>query len=87
VAKGAVTADRQQDCTALAELVGDLAQVGELWRSDPAPVVAVKGQHNVRLSLELRERHDIAAARGKREIRRSLTVPKRCHTKALACYQ
>src|SRR5437867_1732825 len=60
VAEGAVTADAEQDRTPPGDLVGDLAQVAQLGRSDAAEVVTVEDEHDVGLSLEVGQR-DVAA--------------------------
>ena len=62
LAKLAVAADRQQRGPALAQLDGDLTQVGEFRRSDSAPRIAEEGQHDVGLSLEFSECHLAAQA-------------------------
>ena len=53
--EGAVAADRENDGPASLDVRGDPAEVAQLRRSDPAPVVAVEEQHDVGRALEVRE--------------------------------
>ena len=55
VAERRVTADAEEDGPAPLQLRDGLTQAGQLRRSDVAPVVAVEGEHHVRLALELPE--------------------------------
>jgi len=73
VAEGAVAADAEQGRAPLGDLVGNLAQVAQLGRSDAAEVVTVEDEHHVGLSPEVGQRHVAAAGRWQREARRVLS--------------
>src|SRR5262245_12202051 len=63
VGEEAIAADGQQGGPALLDLRRDPDEVGELRRSDPAPVVAVEEQHDVLLVLVVGGR-DLPSGRG-----------------------
>src|SRR5262249_53987740 len=77
LAEGAIAADRQQRRPALAQLVGDLAQAGQLRRSDATPRVTEEGQDDVRVPTEFGEGHRAPEARGKRKLWSRLPVRER----------
>lgn len=79
VAERAVAANREKHRATLAQPSGDLTQVGELGRSDSAPVVAIEGEDHVGLPPKLRQRDLATGRRGKRETGRHPTVPQRDH--------
>jgi hypothetical protein len=79
VAERGVAADAEQDGAAPRDLVGDLAQVAQLRRSDVAEVVTVEDEHDVRRSPEPGQADLAAARRGQREIGRGLAEPEAGH--------
>src|SRR5437773_840765 len=79
VAEGAVTADAEQGRAPPRDLVGDLAQVAQLRRSDAAEVVTVEDEHHVGLALEVGQRHVVASRRRQREARRLLAEAQSDH--------
>ena len=81
VAKGRVATDREQLRAPLTYPLGDLAQVIELGRSDPAPVVTVESQDDIRMTIEFVQR-DHAAERGRKRKFRSGVTPSKCRHRA-----
>ena len=85
VAEGTIPADGHEYRAAILEPARDLSQAGELRRSDPAPVVAVERDDDIRPALELLEGDRPAERRGQRESGRRLAPSERDHGASLSC--